>query len=121
MGAPDDKLFLFPPNTHDQIAVTAMAMEKAKSPVAADWSKQIMPVCNGPGENVDDVVDALKLIRAGKAINFSGRRLDVRLHARRRPARPRHGPVDHQGRQKRVRRVREAVIDGKLATMPADF
>jgi branched-chain amino acid transport system substrate-binding protein len=72
MGAPADKLFLFPPNTHDQIAVTAMAMEKAKSPIAADWSKQIMSVCNGPGENVDDVVEALKLIRAGKAINFSG-------------------------------------------------
>ncbi len=72
MGAPEDKLFLFPPNTHDQIAVTAMAMEKAKSPVAADWSKQIISVCNGPGENVDDVVDALKLIRAGKATNFNG-------------------------------------------------
>ncbi len=72
MGAPEDKLFLFPPNTHDQIAVVAMAMEKAKSPIAADWSKQIITVCNGPGENVDDVVDALKIIRAGKAINFSG-------------------------------------------------
>ena len=72
MGAPEDKLFLFPPNTHDQIAVVAMAMEKAKSPIAADWSKQIIPVCNGPGESVDDVVDALKLIRAGKAINFAG-------------------------------------------------
>src|SRR4051812_27152479 len=72
MGAPEDKLFLFPPNTHDQIAVTAMAMEKAKSPMAVDWSKQIMAVCNGPGENVDDVVDALKIIRAGKALNFSG-------------------------------------------------
>ena len=49
-----------------------MAMERAKSPVAADWSKQIIPVGNGPGENVDDVVDALKLIRAGKPVNFSG-------------------------------------------------
>ncbi len=72
MDAPADRVYLFPPNTHDQIAVTAMAMEAAKSPMAVDWSKQILPVCNGPGENVDDVVDALKLIRAGKAINFSG-------------------------------------------------
>src|ERR1044072_6774442 len=62
MGAREDKVFLFPPNTHDQIAVTAMAMEKAKSPIAAEWSKQIMAVCNGPGENVDDVVDALQLL-----------------------------------------------------------
>src|SRR2546426_10760982 len=63
---------LFPPNTHDQIAITALAMEKAKSPMAVDWSKQIIPVGNGPGQEVDDVVEALKLVRAGKAINFQG-------------------------------------------------
>ena len=37
-----------------------------------DWSKQIITVGNGPGEEVDDVVEALKLVRAGKAINFQG-------------------------------------------------
>jgi branched-chain amino acid transport system substrate-binding protein len=72
MGAPQDRVFLFPPNTHDQIAVTALAMEKAKSPMALDWSKQIIAVGNGPGQEVDDVVEALKLVRAGKAINFQG-------------------------------------------------
>jgi branched-chain amino acid transport system substrate-binding protein len=72
MGAPAERVYLFPPNTHDQIAVTALAMEKAKSPMAVDWSKQIIPVCNGPGEYVDDVVEALKMIRAGKATNFAG-------------------------------------------------
>jgi branched-chain amino acid transport system substrate-binding protein len=72
MGAPADRVYLFPPNTHDQIAITALAMEKAKSPMAVDWSKQIIPVGNGPGEEVDDVVEALKLVRAGKAINFQG-------------------------------------------------
>lgn len=72
MGAPADRVFLFPPNTHDQIAITALAMEKAKSPMAVDWSKQIIPVGNGPGEAVDDIVDALKLVRAGKNVNFQG-------------------------------------------------
>jgi len=72
MGAPADRVFLFPPNTHDQIAITALAMEKAKSPMAVDWSKQIIAVSNGPGQEVDDVVEALKLVRAGKAINFQG-------------------------------------------------
>ncbi len=72
MGAPADRLFLFPPNTHDQIAITALAMEKAKSPMAVDWSKQIINVGNGPGEAVDDVVEALKLVRAGKNVNFQG-------------------------------------------------
>ena len=72
MGAPADRVFLFPPNTHDQIAITALAMEKAKSPMAADWSKQIIAVGNGPGESVEDIVDALKLVRAGKNVNFQG-------------------------------------------------
>jgi branched-chain amino acid transport system substrate-binding protein len=72
MGAPADRVFLFPPNTHDQIAITALAMEKAKSPMAVDWSKQIIAVGNGPGEMVDDVVDALKLVRSGKNVNFQG-------------------------------------------------
>jgi branched-chain amino acid transport system substrate-binding protein len=72
MGAPADRLFLFPPNTHDQIAITALAMERAKSPMAVDWSKQIISVGNGPGQEVDDLVEALKLVRAGKPINFQG-------------------------------------------------
>lgn len=72
MGAPADRVLLFPPNTHDQIAITALAMEKAKSPMAVDWSKQIVNVGNGPGEAVDDVVEALKLVRAGKNVNFQG-------------------------------------------------
>ena len=72
MGAPADKLYLFPPNTHDQLAITALAMEKAKSPMAVDWSKQIMAVGNGPGQQVDDIVEALKLVRAGKPVNFQG-------------------------------------------------
>jgi branched-chain amino acid transport system substrate-binding protein len=72
MGAPADRVYLFPPNTHDQIAITALAMEKAKSPMAVDWSKQIIPVGNGPGEAVDDLVAALEQVRSGKAINFQG-------------------------------------------------
>jgi len=72
MGAPADRVFLFPPNTHDQIAITALAMERAKSPMAVDWSKQIITVGNGPGQEVDDVADALKLVREGKPINFQG-------------------------------------------------
>jgi branched-chain amino acid transport system substrate-binding protein len=72
MGAPADRVLLFPPNTHDQLAITALAMEKAKSPMAVDWSKQIIAVGNGPGEEVDDVVEALKMVRAGKNVNFQG-------------------------------------------------
>src|SRR2546428_5274163 len=43
-----------------------------KNPMAVDWPKQIIAVGNGPGQEVDDVVEALKLVRAGTAINFQG-------------------------------------------------
>jgi len=72
MGAPADRVYLFPPNTHDQIAIAALAMEKAKSPMAVDWSKQIIPVGNGPGEAVDDLVGALEMVRGGRNVNFQG-------------------------------------------------
>jgi ABC-type branched-subunit amino acid transport system substrate-binding protein len=38
----------------------------------AAQSKQIIAVGNGPGQEVDDVVEALKLVREGRAINFQG-------------------------------------------------
>ena len=72
MGAPADRVYLFPPNTHDQLAIAALAMEKAKSPVAADWHKEIIAVGNGPGPQVDDIAEALKLVKSGKPVNFQG-------------------------------------------------
>jgi branched-chain amino acid transport system substrate-binding protein len=72
MGAPDGTVFLFAGNTHDQICVAALAMEHAKSSDATRWSKSIPAVCNPPGEEVDDIVKALEMVRAGKKINFVG-------------------------------------------------
>ncbi|MBY0383291.1 MAG: ABC transporter substrate-binding protein [Xanthobacteraceae bacterium] len=72
MGAPEGTVFLFAGNTHDQVCVTALAMEHAKSQDAAVWSKSIREVCNPPGEEVDDIVKALEMVRAGKKINFIG-------------------------------------------------
>src|SRR5690606_29525363 len=72
MGAPADRVFLFPPNTYDQIAITALAMERAKSPMAVDWSKQIINVGNPPRETTDDLLAALEMVRAGKDVNFQG-------------------------------------------------
>jgi branched-chain amino acid transport system substrate-binding protein len=72
MGAPEGTVFLFAGNTHDQVCVTALAMEHAKSQDGALWAKSIREVCNPPGEEVDDVLSALAMIRAGKKINFVG-------------------------------------------------
>lgn len=72
MGAPEGTVFLFAGNTHDQICVAALAMEYAKSSDASIWAKSIREVCNPPGEEVDDIVRALEMTRAGKKINFVG-------------------------------------------------
>jgi branched-chain amino acid transport system substrate-binding protein len=72
MGAPEGTVFLFAGNTHDQVCVTALAMEHAKSQDGAVWAKSIREVCNPPGEEVDDILSALAMVRAGKKINFVG-------------------------------------------------
>jgi branched-chain amino acid transport system substrate-binding protein len=72
MGAPEGTVFLFAGNTHDQVCVTALAMEHARSSEAAVWAKSIREVCNPPGEEVDDILRALAMVRDGKKINFVG-------------------------------------------------
>ena len=72
MGMPEGTVFLFAGNTHDQICVTALAMEHAKSTEASVWAKSIREVCNPPGEEVDDIIRALEMTRAGKKVNFVG-------------------------------------------------
>ena len=72
MGADENALFLFAGNTHDQICTLALAMEKTKSTDSLVYTKVIREVCNAPGERVDDILAALKLVRAGQDIDFMG-------------------------------------------------
>jgi len=72
MGADENAFFLFAGNTHDQICTLALAMEKTKSTDSLVYTRAIREVCNGPGQKVDDVVEALKLVRAGTKIDFVG-------------------------------------------------
>lgn len=72
MGEPDGKLFLFACNTYDQVGVLAMCIEKARSATSSIWVKELRRITNGPGEAVDNPIDGLKAVRAGKEINYSG-------------------------------------------------
>lgn len=72
MGEPEGKLFLFACNTYDQIAMLAMAMERARSASSLEFAKQFLPIANGPGQAVDSPIEGLKLIRAGKPVNYTG-------------------------------------------------
>jgi branched-chain amino acid transport system substrate-binding protein len=82
MGETDDRVFLFACSTYDQIAMIAMAIEKAKSTTASEFLTQFMGIANGPGEAVDNPVDGLKAIRAGRSVNFSGAGSSVEFNAR---------------------------------------
>jgi branched-chain amino acid transport system substrate-binding protein len=72
MGAKDDTIFFFAGNTHDQLCTLAFAMEKTKSTDPLVYTKVIREICNAPGQEVDDELKALKLVRAGTKINFNG-------------------------------------------------
>jgi branched-chain amino acid transport system substrate-binding protein len=72
MGASPDTIYFFAGNTHDQICTLALAMEKAKSTDPLVYTKVIREVCNPPGEEVDDELKALALVRRGVKINFNG-------------------------------------------------
>lgn len=72
MGADANALFLFAGNTHDQVCTLAMAMEKTKSTDPLVYTKVIREICNGPGEKVESIDEALKKIRAGTKIDFVG-------------------------------------------------
>jgi branched-chain amino acid transport system substrate-binding protein len=72
MGADENALFLFAGNTHDQVCTLALAMEKTKSTDSLVYTKVIREICNPPGEKVEDVVDALRKVRAGTDIDFLG-------------------------------------------------
>jgi branched-chain amino acid transport system substrate-binding protein len=72
MGADESALFLFAGNTHDQISTLALAMEKAKSTDSLVYTKAIRELCNPPGEKTDDIISALKLVRAGRDIDLVG-------------------------------------------------
>ncbi|MBP1178064.1 ABC transporter substrate-binding protein [Methylobacterium sp. PvR107] len=72
MGAPDGTVFLFAGNMYDQVCVTALAMEHAKSTEALVWAKSIRAVCNPPGDEADDIAVALERVRLGHDINYIG-------------------------------------------------
>lgn len=72
MGAPEGTVYLFAGNAYDQMWTTALAMEKAGTDESAVWTKSAREVSNPPGAMVDDGLEALKMIRAGKKVAYVG-------------------------------------------------
>src|SRR5260370_24232670 len=71
-GKEENGLYLFAGNTHAQICTLALAMDKAKSTDSLIYTNEIPAVDNPPGEEIDDILVALKKVREGVKINFQG-------------------------------------------------
>ncbi|WP_312462270.1 ABC transporter substrate-binding protein [Comamonas sp.] len=76
---PEGTIVAFGANVFDEINVLALAIEKAKSAKAADFSKEIANVVNTKGPDVHDPVQGLQLIREGKPFRYSGATADFRF------------------------------------------
>ncbi|HEY0569976.1 MAG TPA: ABC transporter substrate-binding protein [Enterovirga sp.] len=79
LGAPEGTVFPFAALQYDAINVLALAIEKAKSAVPAEFARQIISLTNGPGEKVATGIEALPLVRAGAAIDFTGAGQDLKF------------------------------------------
>ena len=62
------------PESYDSAALIMLAMEKSKSTVSNTFKKSVMDVANAPGEKIypGELGKALKLIKAGKDIDYVG-------------------------------------------------
>lgn len=76
---PEGTIVAFGANVFDEINVLALAIEKAKSTKAVDFSKEIANVVNTKGPDVHDPVQGLQLIREGKPFRYSGATADFRF------------------------------------------
>lgn len=60
------------PQSWDAAALLVLAAQAAKSNTGAAIQSKIREVANGPGTEVSDVCEGLKLLRQGKQINYQG-------------------------------------------------
>lgn len=71
-GAPADGIAIFPSNVWDEVAVLALAIERAASADPKLFAASIPVVVNGPGERVEDPAAGLQALRAKHPVAYSG-------------------------------------------------
>jgi neutral amino acid transport system substrate-binding protein len=59
-------------NSWDAAALLMLAAQAAKTNTGEGIQSKIHEVANGPGEEVSDLCEALKMLKAGKKINYQG-------------------------------------------------
>ena len=66
------ELGAFVPHSYDAAALVAIAAEAAKDGTGAGIKSKLRDVANAPGQEVSDVCEAIKLVKAGTEINYQG-------------------------------------------------
>ncbi len=69
------------PQAWDAAALLALSAEAAKANTGEAISKNIRAVSGGPGQEVTDVCEGLKLLKSGKTINYQGASGNVDIDA----------------------------------------
>jgi branched-chain amino acid transport system substrate-binding protein len=72
IGKPDGTIMTFGAQVFDQIVLTALAIEKAKSTDATKFGSEFPALVNGDGPSLGDPVEALKAVRDGRPFRYAG-------------------------------------------------
>lgn len=93
----------YAPQAWDAAALLVLAAQAAKANTGDAIKSKILTVANGPGKDVSDVCEGLKLLSQGQAINYQGASGNV--------------DIDSSGDVSGVYDVWEVEADGKLKTI----
>lgn len=79
IGKPEGTIMTFGAQVFDQIVLTALAIEKAKSTDATRFGNEFPSLVNNNAESLGDPAEALKSLREGKAFRYAGAASDFRF------------------------------------------
>lgn len=79
IGKPDGTIMTFGAQVFDQIVLTALAIEKAKSTDATRFGVEFPALVNADAPSIGDPAEALKALREGKPFRYAGAASDFRF------------------------------------------
>jgi branched-chain amino acid transport system substrate-binding protein len=79
IGKPEGTIMTFGAQVFDQIVLTALAIEKAKSTDSTRFGPEFAALANGEGPSIGDPAEALKALREGKPFRYAGAASDFRF------------------------------------------
>lgn len=79
IGKPEGTIMTFGAQVFDQIVLTALAIEKAKSTDATKFGPLFPSLVNGDGASLGDPAEALKALKDGKPFRYAGAASDFRF------------------------------------------